>query len=142
MRHIFLSSLRAFALAIPLAAVFATPSFAQSSSRTVGDWSRYVEAPDLFQVISADASVQVLDIRKEKEVANGTIPGAVWVPFPEWRGPSERPGTPPTEEELEALIGASGLRIDQPIVVYNHTGKTIQTGRAAIVYWLLKSAGA
>lgn len=91
--------------------------------------------------MTADPSVQVIDIRDEKYIAEGVIPGAVWIHISQWRGPAERPGRIPSEAELEALLGSHGLRIDQPIVVLNHDSKTIQTGRAAIVYWILKSAG-
>ncbi|MEL6572949.1 MAG: rhodanese-like domain-containing protein [Pseudomonadota bacterium] len=86
--------------------------------------------------------MQIVDIRQAKHIADGVIPGALWMPFAEWRGTEDRPSQPPTEEEFEALLGAHGLNIDDPIVVHHRAGKTIQTGRAAIVYWLLKSAGA
>jgi len=137
-----LAALRAIFLSVPFAALLSVPALAQSSARAGDDWSRFVAPADLSALMAADQSVQVIDIRDEKYVAKGVVPGAVWVHYKEWRGPSERPGQPPTELELEELLGSNGVRLDQPIAVYNHSGKTIQTGRAAIVYWLLKSAGA
>ncbi len=105
-------------------------------------WSRYVSPLDLQAVIDARSDIQIIDIRREKDVANGTIPGAVWMPFTTWRGPSERPGQVPTETDLAEMLAENGIRLDQPIVIHNNASKTIQNGRAAIVYWILKSAGA
>ena len=124
----------------------ATSSVAQTSSAASADfsenWSRYITPETANVLMDANANIQILDIRKEKYVNDGTIPGAIWIPFTTWRGPSERPGQPPSEVALEALVGENGLRLDQPIVIHNHSDKTIQNGRAAIVYWTLKSAGA
>ena len=146
MRNVIQYVMLAVTLATPIFIGSARTSSAQSapvqSYASLDAWTPYMGADMLSGFIQMDAGVQVLDIRRERYVKNGTIPGAIWVPFSEWRGPSERPGQPPTEEQLEALLGDNGIRLDQPIVVHNHAGKTIQNGRAAIVYWLLKTAGA
>ncbi|MEJ6401883.1 sulfurtransferase [Yoonia sp. 2307UL14-13] len=115
---------------------------AQTQDENRDVWSPFITPMVLNTLIERRPDVQVIDIRKEKYIGDGTIPGAVWMPFSDWRGPSERPGQPPTEAELEAFLGDNGLQLDQPIVIHNHSDHTIQSGRAAIVYWILKSAGA
>lgn len=134
-RHIAMT-LKAVAV-VPLALMSPNLAAAQSDS-----WSAYLEPAALSERIATGDEVQIIDIRSSKYVKRGIIPGAVWIPFPEWRGDKERPGQVPTEEELEAMLGANGIDPNKPIVIYNHAAKTVQTGRSAIVYWILKSAGA
>lgn len=128
------------ALTVPALAV------AQNQSETANGapdaWSHYISASDLSDIANRFPDFQVIDIRDEKYLSNGAIPGAVWISFSEWRGPSDRPGQPPNEEQLEALIGSNGINPDLPIVIHNHSDHVVQTGRAAIVYWILKTAGA
>lgn len=112
------------------------------SAAITSEWSRYINASELSDLVDRWPDLQIIDIRDDKYLPEGTIPGAVWMSFPAWRGPADRPGQPPTEEQLEALIGGSGINPDLPIVIHNHSGHVVQTGRAAIVYWILKSAGA
>jgi thiosulfate/3-mercaptopyruvate sulfurtransferase len=87
------------------------------------------------------ADLQIIDIRKDKHMSQGVIPGAVRIPYAEWRGPSDRQGQMLTELELEELLGDNGLDPEKPIVIHNQSDHIIQTGRAAIVYWILKSSG-
>lgn len=141
MRFYKMAFLRNAALAVALTSFIASPLSAQTSSRTDSNWTRFMAPAALQDLLASDPSVQVLDIRSEKYLDSGLIPGAVWVTFKDFRGPSERPGEPPEATELAALLGDNGLRPDQPLVIYNHNGKTVQMGRAAIVYWLMKSAG-
>lgn len=106
------------------------------------DTTRLVSPETLDALIDAGSDVQIIDMRAEKYVAKGTIPGAVSLPYKSWRGPKSRPGQPPTEAKLELFLGGAGIDLNRPIVVFNHTGKTLQTGQAAYVYWILKTAGA
>ncbi|MHA3915285.1 rhodanese-like domain-containing protein [Halovulum sp. GXIMD14793] len=85
---------------------------------------------------------QVVDIRSEKQQAEGLIPGALSMPFSRWRGPQSNPGQPADDAKLSQLIGEAGLRLDQPIVIVHAKGDAFDTGRGAYVYWVLKSAGA
>lgn len=112
------------------------------SQETLENWSPYMAPEVLNALIETEPQIQIVDIRSKKYLKKGIIAGATYIPFPEWRGPSSRPGQPPTEERLAELIGDNGLRLDQPIVIHNQSGHTIQNGRAAIIYWILKSAGA
>ncbi|MCY4180707.1 MAG: hypothetical protein OXD48_10650 [Litoreibacter sp.] len=58
------------------------------------------------------------------------------MPFASWRGPKSRPGNPPSAAKLEQMLSAADLTLDKPIVIHNYSGRTIQTGRAAIVDWI------
>ncbi|MEM6940393.1 MAG: rhodanese-like domain-containing protein [Pseudomonadota bacterium] len=109
----------------------------------VGDlrWS-VMPSPEMIAELSGQARLQILDIRKPKEVAKGAIPGAITIPYAAWRGPADNLGAPPSEESLAALIGDAGLRLDQPIVIVHSKEHPMRTGSAAVVYWLLKSSGA
>ena len=118
-----------------------TASFASASATDSDRASRLISAETLDVLIGNGADIQIIDVRAEKYVAKGTIPGAVSLPYQSWRGPKSRPGQPPSEAQLEIFLGGAGIDLDRPIVVFNHTGKTLQTGQAAYVYWLLKTAG-
>lgn len=145
MKTIVQRMLAVVTLATPLligAAPLSAQTFVSARSDVADSWSRYVDAETVYGWMQSSDAVQILDIRKPKYVDRGIIPDAITVPFSTWRGPSERPSQPPSAEELATLIGENGLRLDQPIVIYHRAGKTIQNGRAAIVYWILKSAGA
>lgn len=104
--------------------------------------SRLVTPETLSFVITQADDVQIVDIRSKKYAGKGTIPGARWVPYKSMRGPKSRPGQPPTPEALAQILGQAGLSIEKPIVLVGHSGSSIQMGRAAYVYWLLKTAGA
>ena len=91
---------------------------------------------------ATDPDLQIIDIRAEKRLSSGTIPGAIWMTYKSWRGPKERPGMPPSAEKLSGMLGDAGIRLDRPIAIFNHSGGAMQTGQAAFVYWLLKTAGA
>jgi len=105
------------------------------------DWSVMPRAETLASLLKTE-DIQVLDIRSPKRLAEGVIPGAISVPFSKWRGPKDNPGRPPAEEALAELIGGAGLDLEQPIIIIHHKANMMDIGRAASVYWLLKSSGA
>jgi len=90
----------------------------------------------------------VLDIRNLSarralySYSAGHIPGAVNVPYGEWRGLWNDPLSVPTDEDLSALIQRSGLdKSGVPIVIVHSSAGKGNFGSAAFVYWTLKSAG-
>lgn len=105
------------------------------------DWSVLPEPATVAELMRRGV-VQVLDIRSGREAAAGAVPGSVRVPFDQWRGPAEAPGAPPSEAELNLIIGKAGLRLEQPVVILHSKDYSLDAGRAAHVYWLLKSMGA
>jgi thiosulfate/3-mercaptopyruvate sulfurtransferase len=136
------NTIRTAVLSLALAMASASAGIAQTAVSVAADWSPFMTAETVNVQAGLNSDVQFVDIRSQKYVRKGVVPGAVWLPFSQWRGPSDRPGQMQTEDEIATFIGDAGLRLDQPIVVYNHSGKTVQSGRAAIVYWMLKTAGA
>lgn len=129
--------------AVPLAFGATHHAAAQSNSEAITlEWSPYVAPKPLAAFRHANLDIQVIDIRSEKYLKKGAIEGAVWMPHLQFHGTSARSGQPPTEAELSSMLAEAGISLDQPIVVYNHANKTFQNGRAATVYWLLKTAGA
>ncbi|MEL6586437.1 MAG: rhodanese-like domain-containing protein [Pseudomonadota bacterium] len=105
------------------------------------DWT-VMPTPEALASLRAATDVQVLDIRAPKQHAAGVVPGAISIPYAEWRGPKSNRGRPPSEDRIAALIGSAGLRLDAPIVIVHDRAKPMQTGSAAVVYWILKSSGA
>lgn len=105
------------------------------------DWSRLPDARSVA-LLAQQTPVQVLDVRSAKAVAKGVIPGAVSIPFAQWRGPRENPGAIPGDAELSRLIGAAGIRLDAPVVLVGKDASPMSMGRTAFVYWILKSLGA
>lgn len=107
------------------------------------DWGRLPDAR-LIEPLTRQAALQILDIRSTKaiEQSDGFIAGAISVPYQAWRDPKANSGQAPTDAELSALIGQHGLRLDKPIVVVGENGDPVSLGRAAYIYWILKSVGA
>lgn len=105
------------------------------------DWS-VMPNPETIAQLSGQAGLQILDIRSAKETAKGVIPGSVSIPYAEWRGPKENRGEPPSAERIAELLGTSGVRLDQPIVIVHSKEHPMKTGAAAVIYWILKSSGA
>lgn len=134
------------ALCAPIQLVVAGAVSAQETPQSVApislEWSPYMTPKVVNSLTTISSEIQIIDIRSQKYVKKGTIPGAVSIPFPEWRQTADRIGHPLVEKDMAALLGGAGIRLDRPIVVYNHSEKAVQTGRAAIAYWILKIAGA
>ncbi|QHQ35773.1 rhodanese-like domain-containing protein [Algicella marina] len=107
---------------------------------TVENWSVLME-PEIVAEWQ-DKGVQIVDIRSPKAQAGGVIPGSLSLPYSLWRGDKKNPGKPPSAQELSLVIGQSGLRLDEPIIIVNAKREAFDTGRAAYIYWLLKSLGA
>lgn len=116
------------------------PCGATSASNPI-DWTVMPDAATLA-LIKRSADVQLVDIRSKKAISNGVIPGAMSIPYAEWRGPKENPGAPPPPSTLSDIIGQAGLRLDVPIVIIHDRPTLMDSGRGAVIYWLLKSSGA
>ena len=123
--------LKVLALTTPLIMSVPTTGWAQtiSSQRTTEatDWSRYMDVEMLDALKEQTPDLQIIDIRKDKYMSQGVIPGAVWMPYGEWRGPENRQGQMLTELELEELLSDNGLDPELPIVVHNHSDHIVQT---------------
>ena len=98
--------------------------------------------PETVAPLIKVGAVQVLDVRTAEETGGGVLPETILIPFETFRGPADNPGLPPSEERLAEIFGNAGLHLDRPIVIVHHKPTQMDTGRAAFVYWLLKSSGA
>lgn len=128
-------------LAAPAVDKVETVAFSDTILDDLPEWSVLVD-PDKLDMLAGRGATQILDIRSEKARAKGAIDGTINIPYGAWRGPRENPGQPPSDAQLSQIIGAAGLRLNQPIVIMHSSAAAFDTGRAAYIYWLLKSLGA
>lgn len=64
--------------------------------------------------------ITVIDIRPPWEYKKGHLPGAVNIPFEEFRSPTdETPGKLPTPDEFGTLLGEAGISSDDRLVAYD-----------------------
>ncbi len=118
-----------------LSVVFA----ALAGTAMAADWSPLERAGDISSEITSD--IRVLDIRSPKAFAEGHITGAANVPYGLFRGPKDNPGRVPEVEDLEALLEAAGVAVDQQILIVSQGDTATDFGATARVYWTLKSLG-
>ena len=86
--------------------------------------------------------VKVLEIRSdEKAYLKQHIPGSVYIPYGEFRGPKENPGKLPQLNKLAAALGSRGIDVSDSVVIVHDGVTTTDFGAAARVYWTLKSVG-
>lgn len=72
------------------------------------------------QLAESPDDVVIVDVRKPWEYEDGHIPGAVNIPFNDFRDPTdELPGKLPTPDDLGALLGESGITNGDSLVVYD-----------------------
>lgn len=95
----------------------------------------------LTDLQEADA-VTVLEIRSDADAyAKAHIPGSVYIPYAEFRGPKNNPGQLPPLKKLAETLGSRGLTPADSVVVVHDGVTTSDFGAAARVYWTLKSVG-
>ncbi len=104
------------------------------------DWSVF-PSPDTVARLQRRDEVQILDIRSANAVSKAAVPWSISVPYGTWRGPRGDRSAVPSDLVLSEIIGAAGLRVDQPVVIVHTRPTVMDTGRAALIYWLLKSSG-
>jgi thiosulfate/3-mercaptopyruvate sulfurtransferase len=86
--------------------------------------------------------VKVVEIRsEEKAYLKQHIPGSVYIPYGEFRGPKENPGKLPQLNKLAAALGSRGIDVSDSVVIVHDGVTTTDFGAAARVYWTLKSVG-
>lgn len=100
-----------------------------------------IDAFTLDTLVQTNA-VKVLDIRADQEAfAKAHIPGALSIPYGQFRGPKENPGKLPELSKLADILGQVGLNPEDSVVVVAEGVTTSDFGAAARVYWTLKSVG-
>jgi thiosulfate/3-mercaptopyruvate sulfurtransferase len=99
---------------------------------------------DSFRLVSLLEAqlVKVLEIRSdEKTYLKNHIPGSVYIPYDEFRGPKANPGKLPNPTQLANSLGARGINTTDSLVIVHDGVTTTDFGAAARVYWTLKSFG-
>ncbi len=99
------------------------------------DWTVVPDVETLNALIHDDR-VQVLDIRSHRDARSGFIPGSVHVPFEVWRSADG------SVASLSDIVGLSGLRLDQPIIIANTKPTESALNQSAEVYRVLEMIGA
>jgi thiosulfate/3-mercaptopyruvate sulfurtransferase len=112
--------------------------------------SAVAQAATLTPVINAftltdlqeQGAVKVLEIRSDPDAfAKAHIPGAIHIPYGEFRGPKGNPGALPELKALAKTLGSRGFTPEDTVVVVHDGVTTSDFGAAARVYWTLKSVG-
>ena len=122
-----------------LVAGLATGLMPTLATATPEGWKPLLSASELSDIIESGEEVRV--IRVSGDYTAGHIPGAVWAPYADWRGPETNPGQLPSFDDLEMMVLRLGVNSDTPVVlVHNGDGQT-DMGTATRVYWTLKTMG-
>lgn len=127
-----MTRLRAFGLflicALPLPVLAAPPG-----------WTVMLEPAQLANILAASPKVRVIQVTGD--YGAGHIPGAINVPYTQFRGPNENPGAVPALEKLTTAVRNIGVNAQTPVVVVHAGTNSADFGAAARVYWTLKSLG-
>lgn len=104
-----------------------------------------VDAAWLKSNAGADDLV-VVDIQSSKEYARFHVPGAVNLPYEQWRtkgSPKQKelPSMLPPVERLEAMIGGAGIGNDSRVVIVPTGRGSGDLAAAARVFWTFKVLG-
>jgi thiosulfate/3-mercaptopyruvate sulfurtransferase len=122
-----------------LAAGFALAVMPSLATATPEGWKPLLSASELSDILSTNEDVRV--IRVSGDYTAGHIPGAVWAPYAEWRGPETNPGQLPSFDDLEMMVLRLGVNDDTPVVLVHNGGDQTDMGTATRVYWTLKTMG-
>lgn len=124
--------------------IFAGDRLSIPCDRAVGhavDWSRMADVETLTGLLR-NSEVQVLDIRSHAQVANGVIPGAIHLPFSVFETYGDPAAVRPAASDLSEIIGLSGVRLDQPIIIVGTAPTVGDLEQSAAIFQLLRSVGA
>ncbi len=102
-------------------------------------WSPLLEPAELADILDASGDVRVVRLTGEYEA--GHIPGAVSIPYSEFRGPQSNPGQLPDLSDLTEVVQQAGIDADTPVVLVHGGSGAVDMGAATRVYWTLRSLG-
>jgi thiosulfate/3-mercaptopyruvate sulfurtransferase len=98
------------------------------------DAKDYPKAELLAEAADLAESARVLDARPRAKYEFGHIPNAVWVDYAEWSKVFDNGKDP---EPWAKRIGALGIKIDTPVVIYDDANSK----DAARIWWILRFWG-
>ncbi|MDI3491574.1 MAG: thiosulfate/3-mercaptopyruvate sulfurtransferase [Thauera sp.] len=98
-------------------------------------------APADLQPLLGQPDVRILDIRTDKDYAQGHIPGAINTPYGKFRGPKDNAGQLVPEAALTEVLRKAGIDRNTHVIVVHGGADHTDFGAAARVYWTLKVGG-
>jgi thiosulfate/3-mercaptopyruvate sulfurtransferase len=107
-------------------------------------WAPLLDVETLATLLdnaSGDGGVKVRVLHVTGDSQAGGIPGSVYVPYAEFRGPSNNAGQLPAIDKLERLVQQLGIEANTPVVIVHQGSSASDFGAATRVYWTLKSLG-
>lgn len=102
-------------------------------------WQPLLEPAALNGMLEQNTDVRVVRLTGEYDA--GHIPGAVSIPYGQFRGPGANPGQLPELDQLTGLLQEAGIAADTPVVLVHAGQSAPDMGAATRVYWTLKSLG-
>lgn len=102
-------------------------------------WSPLLEPEELAGILEGSPDVRVVRLTGEYDA--GHIPGAVSIPYPQFRGPQSNPGQLPDLSELTRLLQQAGIDAATPVVLVHQGSSAADMGAATRVHWTLRSLG-
>jgi thiosulfate/3-mercaptopyruvate sulfurtransferase len=125
----------------PIQSIIATAALTVSAVAQAATLQPVIDPFTLTDLQDANA-VKVLEIRSDADAfATAHIPGAIHIPYGEFRGPEGNPGALPELTALAKTLGSRGFTPEDAVVVVHDGVTTSDFGAAARVYWTLKSVG-
>lgn len=122
--------------AIGLLLIFTLPAPALAAPQ---GWTTLLEPAQLANILASSPNVKVIHV--SGDYSAGHIPGAIDVPYAQFRGPRENPGAVPALEGLTTLVRSIGIDAQTPVAVVHSGDNAADFGAAARIYWTLKSLG-
>lgn len=102
-------------------------------------WGPLLEPAQLSGLLDSEADIRVVHLTGSYE--DGHIPGAVFVPYSQFRGPQENAGQLPALPELTSIVQDLGIAAETPVVLVHAGSGAVDMGASTRVYWTLKSLG-
>lgn len=103
-------------------------------------WAPLLEPAELATLLDLHGE-EIRVVQVSGDYSAGHIPGAVWSPYGDWRGPSDNPGALRDLPHLERIVSELGIEPGMPVVVAHAGAGPEDMGSAARVLWTLRALG-
>lgn len=102
-------------------------------------WAPLLEPAQLSDLLAGEQDIRVVHLTGSYD--EGHIPGAVFAPYAQFRGPQSNAGELPALPELTRIVQQLGIAADTPVVLVHSGSGAVDMGAATRVYWTMKSLG-
>lgn len=113
-----------------------SPIFANAAPQ---GWGPLLEPAQLSDLLADVQDIRVVHLTGNYD--EGHIPGAVFAPYAQFRGPQSNAGELPALPELTRIVQELGIAADTPVVLVHGGSGAVDMGASTRVYWTLKSLG-